>query len=112
MGVSVRARIDALLRELRSWEPGEDRHTLHQLATMFDLDLFIVSRIANSEGIELTVETRDPTVDPNASTMDLDPEAIKRALDEPDPDPDWAEQDKDTGVWKKKPSGEWELVED
>jgi len=112
MSVGVQARINSLLRELRSWAPGERRYSLHELAEMFHLDTFVVGRIASSEGIKLVIETGDSTVDPNASTIDLDPKAVKEALEKPDPDPEWAEKDKDTGVWKRKPSGEWQRVED
>jgi hypothetical protein len=112
MSIGVQARINALVRELRSWASGENRYSLNELADLFDLDVFIVSRVANSEGIKLVIETGNGRVDPNASTIDLDPKAVKEALNKPDPNPEWADKDKDTGVWKKKPSGEWERTDE
>lgn len=112
----TKEKIDQLLTELRSWGPDEDRHTLHELAAMFDLDLFVVQRIALSEDMDIRagyrLEEADNDVDPNASTIDLDPDAVRAAAEAPDPNPDWVDEDKDTGVWRKKPTGEWERVED
>lgn len=108
-------KIRRLLEELRSWETGEKKHTVHELARMFDLDVFVIGQLARSEGLVLRIGYSDSDegktdVDPEASTLDLDPEAINKALDEPEEDP--AYEDKDTGVWRKKPTGEWELVND
>lgn len=105
-------KINALLTELRTWDTDEDRYTLHELAKMFDLDVFIVGRIANSEDMHIKAgyraEDDDREVDPNATTQDLDPEEVQQALEDPEGDGDYPEAD--TGVWKKKPTGEWELV--
>lgn len=111
-------KINALLEELRSWEPGEEKHTLTELAKQFGLDVFVVDRVVRSEGMRLkpgyeteesTKNDREYVVDPDASTLDLDPDEIHEALERPDPNPDY-EGDVDTGVWRKKPTGEWELV--
>jgi hypothetical protein len=50
-----------------------------------------------------------PESDPNASTLDLDPEEIQQALDKPEANPNY-QPDVDTGVWHKKPTGEWERI--
>jgi len=106
----TKEKIEQLILELRSWEPGEARKTLAELAELLDLEVFIVERVATSEGHHLLAgEVPDaPGADPNASTIDLDPEAVQDALEEPDPDPEWKDRDEDTGVWRKKPTGEWE----
>lgn len=110
----TQAKINELLKELRSWAPLEQRATLNELAERFQLDLFVVDRIARSEGLKIKAgyrpEEQDNEVDPEASTLDLDPAEIQEALDKPDPSPEYIE-DVDTGVWKKKPTGEWELLE-
>jgi len=109
----TQAKINALLEELRTWEPLEQKATLNELATQFDLDIFVVDRIARSEGLQIKSGYRPEEVnngvDPEASTLDLDPDEIQDALKRPDPNPEFNE-DADTGVWKKKPTGEWELV--
>ena len=108
---STKEKIDQLILELRSWEPGEARRTLAELAEQLDLEVFIVDRVATSEGHHLlagAVPDDPDRADPNASTIDLDPEAVQGALEEPDPDPEWKDLDADTGVWRKKPTGEWE----
>jgi hypothetical protein len=94
-------KITQLIFELRSWEDHEeDRHTLNELAEMFDLDIHDVDRVAKSEGFVLLF------VDPNATTTDLDPKELDQAIQAPDPDPTW--KDHDTGVWSKNPTtGEW-----
>jgi hypothetical protein len=110
----TQAKINALLEELRSWGPGEINSTLHALASRFDLDVFVVDRLARAEGFAVPAGTPvlddEPLTDPNASTIDLDPDKVDAAARQPDPNPDWAERDEDTGVWRKKPTGEWELV--
>jgi hypothetical protein len=118
----TQAKINALLEELRTWPPGEVRGTLVDLAARHELDVFVVDRLTRSEGLKVPLgevseevlfgsrdEDAPPDTDPNATTLDLDPDEIDRALGVPDPSPDWAE-DKDTGIWRKKPTGEWELV--
>lgn len=111
-------KINQLLAELRTWEPGEQRHTLHELAKMFDLDVFVVDRIAKSEGLsirsgwKIVDEGDEIVVDPNSTTLDLDPEKVEKALKEPDPDPDWVDADRESGSWVKKPTGEWVRLED
>jgi len=109
----TKEKIEQLIHELREWEPGEARRTLVELAQMFELDLFVVDRVATSEGHHLLaggVPDDLERVDPNASTLDLDPEAVQEVLESADPNPDWA-LDKDTGVWRKKPTGEWERID-
>jgi hypothetical protein len=97
-------KVGELLRELRSWDPGEVKATVEDLAEQFGLDVFIVTRIATSEGYDLSAGIPRP-VDPNASTLDLDPEAVQKAMEQPE------EGDVDTGTWKRnRQTGEWELV--
>lgn len=65
----TKAKIDALLVELRAWDPREDpRHALATLARMFGLDPLIVERLAQSENIKFD-KTPLPLVDPNAETQ-------------------------------------------
>lgn len=79
----TREKIRALLEELRSWTPGDLRHTLHELARTFDLDVFIVDRIAKSEGFILAPGIAlEDDVDPNAITQEIEAESV------PDPDED------------------------
>ena len=109
----TQAKINALLVELRSWDLGEHRNTLHELSVKFDLDVFVVDRLASSEGLRLSAGTPvldDEITDPNAITIDLEPEEIRAAAERPDPNPEWDDKDEDTGVWKQKPTGEWELI--
>ena len=114
----TQTKITALLEELRTWEPGEHRQTLHQLSSRFELDLFVIDRLARSEGLKIPAgvppdepeRAPDRASDPNASTIDLDPEKVQEAAMRPDPNPEWSEKDKDTGIWRKKPTGEWEQV--
>jgi hypothetical protein len=113
----TQTKINELLEELRSWEPGEIPSTLHELAERFDLDVFVIDRLARAEGVKVPAgvpaeEGEDPLTDPNASTLDLDPDRVDAAARRPDPNPDWADKDADTGVWRKKPTGEYELVND
>ena len=106
-------KIHALLEELRTWDAGEERCNLRELADKFGLDRFVVDRVARSEGFRLrmgtSVEDPPPESDPNADTLDLDPEEIQEALSHPEANPNY-QPDMDTGVWKKKPTGEWERI--
>lgn len=105
-------KIHALLEELRSWSVGEVRHNPKDLAKTFGLDVFVVEKILRSEGIQVqneNPEEADPASDPNASTLTLDVDDITQALSHPEANPD-QHPDEDTGVWRKKPTGEWELV--
>ena len=100
-------QVTKLIAELRGWEEGENRRTGNELMILFDLKEDAVQRIAESEDIDLT------WVDPNASTLDLDPEALQVAMSSPDPNPDWVDEDKDTGVWKQNPkTGEFQRIEE
>lgn len=112
----TQAKINALLKELRSWEPGDVHSTLHELAERFQLDVFVVDRLARAEGFAVPAGTpvldEEPETDPNASTIDLEPEEVRRASERPDPNPDWRDRDEDTGIWRKKPTGEWMLIND
>lgn len=111
----TQAKINALLEELRTWAPGETPLTLHELADKHGLDLFVVDRIVRSEGLKVPLgeavvpDAPDEDADPNSTTLDLDPDEVRRALEKPDPSPDWVE-DEDTGIWRRKPTGEWERV--
>jgi hypothetical protein len=49
----TREKVTRLIEELRTWELGEARSTIHDLARKYGLDPFIVQRIAISENIHL-----------------------------------------------------------
>jgi hypothetical protein len=68
MDRATRAKIESLLYELRSWRPGECRHTADALAVRFHLDPMLVRRLAQAEGIGLEGEPDDPDADPNQAT--------------------------------------------
>jgi len=110
----TQAKINALLEEMRGWEPGETPSTLHELSCKHDLDVFVVDRLARAEGFVIPAGTPilddEPLTDPNADTIDLDPDKVHEAAMKPDPNPDWQKRDEDTGIWKKKPTGEWERI--
>lgn len=108
-------KVNALLEELRTWETGEPQNTLEELASKYGLDKFVIDRIVRSEGLrvkpanwELVPVEAPKASDPDASTLDLDPEAIDEALKKPETNPNY--KDRDTGVWKKKPTGEWQRI--
>jgi hypothetical protein len=108
--VATQQKVQRLLEELRSWGPGEIRRTLRELSEEFDLEPFVVDQIARSDGIELTPEqgSDEPVADPSASTLDLDPSEVHQAVGTPEKDPSYV--DRDSGMWRKKPTGEWERV--
>ena len=56
----TRAKVDSLLYELRSWEPGEQRHSIEELAKRFRLDPFVVRRIAETEGLDIELGVPEP----------------------------------------------------
>ena len=77
MDRTTRAKIESLLYELRSWKPGECRSTAEALAQRFHLDPMVVRRIAQDEGIALSLhapsglrggEDDDADADPNQAT--------------------------------------------
>lgn len=110
-------KINRLLEELRSWAPGEERHTLRELSEKFDLEVFVVDRIAKSEGHDLRAgwkaaeEGEEIIVDPDSTTLNMDEELVLEALRQPDPDEAWT--DEESGRWVKKPTtGEWVRLED
>lgn len=70
MDPDIKHKIDALLHELRTWEQGEERHTVHELAEMFDLTTFIVARIAAAEDVEVPFPPEP--VDPEAVTRPVE----------------------------------------
>jgi len=103
-------KVRALLDELRTWDAGEERCTLQALMERFELDRFVVERVARSEGFYFRDDREPPpSTDPNASTLDLDPDEIQRALTQPETNPDYL-PDQDTGLWRKNPTGDWELI--
>lgn len=71
----TKARIDSLLYELRTWVPGgEPKETLAELAKRFDLDPFVVKRIAHAEGWPLEDFTPLPgTVQEEMQISDTQP---------------------------------------
>ena len=104
-------KISALLAELRTWEPGELKSTLVQLGERFGLEVFVVDRVAKSEGLRLKVGDELDPDDPNATTLDMDPEELQAAAEAPDPNSDWSFRDKESGMWRRTPDGDFELVE-
>lgn len=68
-----RARIDALLHELRGVVPGEPFPTVEDLARRHALDPMIVKRIAEAEGFLLNNGDAVPSaIDPEADTGPVD----------------------------------------
>jgi len=111
MADDFKARIDALLAELRSWGPLERKATVEELADRYGLDVFVVQRLASSEGIQLKYAdiVLDPMVevDPAADTKPIERDDIPEDEDDPE------FEDKDTGVWKQnRETGEWALIDD
>lgn len=107
--VDTQRRINNLLQELRSWAPDEQRYTQHELADKFNLDLFMVSRIVQSEGMSVeygyrTTDPPDEEVDPNAVTQEVDVKSLEE-------DSEVAVR-KGTEIWKVKPTGKWPCVDD
>ena len=91
----TQTRINALLTELRSWEPEEERRTLHELSKMFRLEVWVVRSIAQSEGHDLKLGER-------AAGEELTEDV-----------PEETDSEADTGVYRQNPStGEFERVED
>jgi hypothetical protein len=116
MSEVTQEKINALVEELRSWESDrDDPPSLLELSQRFDLQVFVVDRVARSEGLKLP-PLLGPSgqvyeIDPDASTINLDPEKVEAATRVPDPDPSWRDRDRDSGIWTRKPSGEWERHE-
>ena len=48
------AKIQALLSEMRSWEPGAER-TVQDMCAVFGLEPHVIQRIAKSEGLRLKI---------------------------------------------------------
>jgi hypothetical protein len=77
------AKIHALLEELRSWEVGELRHSVHELAARFGLEPFVIQQIAKSEGIKLKIgEVGSDDVDDRLPTRPMEPIAWPKDEDE------------------------------
>lgn len=70
----TKAKIDGLLRELRSWELDEPRYTVWELVEIFNLPPVVIQRIAFSEGFDLAIGEK--AVDPNAITQSLEPKDV------------------------------------
>lgn len=103
----LRACIDALLRELRSMAPGEVSISVAELAAKHRLNEAVVERLALAEGHKITTKQGALVIDPEASTIDLDPGELQAAFEAPDP----AWRDQDTGIWRRnRDTGEWELA--
>ena len=71
MDSMTRARIESLLREIRSWSGDEPLTEVDGLARRYFLDPMMVQRIAESEGIRWHQTTGDEEVDPNQATQVL-----------------------------------------
>jgi hypothetical protein len=67
------AKIDALLRELRSWPTGELKKTVRELAEEYGLEPHVIQRLARSEGMSLRVGevVSDDDVDGGAPTAPI-----------------------------------------
>lgn len=66
-------QIDALLRELRDWDPSGDPLNLDELARRHQLDPMIVRRIAESEEVDLKNGDGVPdNIDEDVDTEDID----------------------------------------
>lgn len=78
---TTREGITRLLEEIRSWEIGEVRATVEELALRFHLDPFIVDRIARSEGVVLprVYHTRGNF---GASGVSGEPSGVPKYVDE------------------------------
>jgi len=82
MAADTKAKIDRLLRELRSWDVGDKRYTVCELVEMFDLPPLVIQRISASEGFNLSIgevgggDDDDDDVDPNAITQPLGPKDL------------------------------------
>ena len=48
------AMVQALLSEIRSWEPGSEK-TVQELSRLFGLEPHVIQRIAKSEGLTLRI---------------------------------------------------------
>jgi hypothetical protein len=103
----LRACIDALLRELRSLSPEESTISVADLAARHHLNESVVERLAIAEGHKIKAKPGGLVIDPEASTIDLDPGELQAAIESPDPD--W--KDEPTGIWRRnRDTGEWELA--
>lgn len=99
----TQTRINALLNELRSWEPEEERRTLHELSKMFRLEVWVVRSIAQSEGHDLKLGERLAGEELTEDEEEDDDEGIPEEID----------SEADTGVYRQNPkTGEFERVED
>ena len=80
MDPNTKAKIDALLRELRSWDLGERRYTVQELVERFGLPPLVIRRIAGAEDADLVIgevgDDGDDDVDPNAITQPLGPKDL------------------------------------
>jgi len=95
----TREKITKLLKELRSWEQGETNATVEDLAKRFDLDTFVVDRIAQSEGIRLPTGT---TIGGDILTPS---DAVPSSLDDQDTLPlheDEVDENAITGVFPRR----------
>jgi len=102
--------INALIAELRSWPDDEAQLTVYELSQRFGLEAFVIQQIARSEDVDLKFSRpQDSDVDPNETTIDLDPEEVDEALKKRDPNPDWKDKDEVSGVWE---SGRFKRIDD
>ncbi len=82
MDSTTRAKIDSLLYHLRMWVPGSQLLLVEELAKRYQLDPFIVRRIASTEGIELqSDEDDDGTIDTEKVTQPIDVEEVQAAIE-------------------------------
>ena len=112
----TREKITRLVEELRSWDVGEERATVEDLAKKFGLDTFVVDRVAQSENIRLPhghtshgliFESQEEAENIDAVPDPVDEDAVTEPI-EPVVD-----EDADTGVYRRNPrTGEFERVEE
>jgi len=69
MDASTKAKINMLLRELRTWDVDESRAGYEELAAVFALDPFIVKRIMQSEGVPVQTDSGVYPLDREADTQ-------------------------------------------
>ena len=94
MDTDVKTSIEALLLELRSWDENEEPpKTVEELAAQFDLDSFVITRIAQAEAIDLRKEPAVDGADPFADTNPIMPKDAVPEIIENDVTPIWDDED-------------------
>lgn len=71
----LKAKIDAVLRELRAWSPGDPPLDIDELAARHSIDRWVVQRLAESEGVIAVVPVKPE--DSDADTQEIDGSFLK-----------------------------------